>query len=220
MREVGAELEQMRLRVDEMERDISKKVQACALVKDVRYLQEQVEKKAGVEEMNEALQQKANKQSVANALHRKANRTDLDTLLESKADASDLDKLLTLLESKADHGLVESLATSVKDLPTRADLASLQQSCRGDLDIYVRAVQSQRVEQEERQKALEMEFDQVVETVKREVEGIRQSCMVAIGKKAEYAALEGLRAEVQKKVDHEYLGNTALKIKNECQTLM
>jgi hypothetical protein len=78
-------------KVDELYREMSKRMQVCAIQKDLAYLQTFIETKATIEDMNESLQQKANKQSVANPLHRKAYRSDIDQLLETKAYASDLD---------------------------------------------------------------------------------------------------------------------------------
>lgn len=92
----------MNSKVEEIYRDISKRVSNCALQKDFNYLSSVLESKANVEDVNESLQNKANKQSVANALHRKANRTDIDQILETKADATDVEKLCNLLEQKAD----------------------------------------------------------------------------------------------------------------------
>lgn len=154
-------------------------------------------------------------------MHRKANRTDIDTLLEAKADAADLDKLLTLLESKADLASLDHLAHTLGEKVDRADFSTLVNDMAGkcdraDVDMYVRAVQGQRVEWEARQKDLEKEFDQVVDTVRREVEGLKQSTLMAMSKKADFTLVDGLREQVQKKVDHEYLVTTASKIKSEC----
>ena len=59
--EVHLELSGLTAKVDDLHRELSKRVQGCALQKDLAYLQTVVETKATVEEMNEALQQKANK---------------------------------------------------------------------------------------------------------------------------------------------------------------
>ncbi len=78
MHEINIEVQSMNSKIEEIYRDLSKRLSNCALQKDFSYLQSILEQKANVEEVNEALQNKANKQSVANALHRKANRTDID----------------------------------------------------------------------------------------------------------------------------------------------
>lgn len=54
--EVSLEMQQMQARVEELQRELSKRLQTCALQKDLAYLQSVVEQKASVEEMNEALQ--------------------------------------------------------------------------------------------------------------------------------------------------------------------
>lgn len=60
----------------------------------------------------------------------------------------------------------------------------------------------------------------MVDTVRREVEGLKQSTLMAMSKKADFTLVEGLREQLQKKVDHDYLVTTASKIKSECQTLI
>jgi predicted nucleic acid-binding protein len=76
--EVNLELQSLNSKVEEIYRDVSKRLQNCALQKDFTYLQTIIETKANIEDVNESLAGKANKQSVANALHRKANRSDVD----------------------------------------------------------------------------------------------------------------------------------------------
>ena len=113
--EVNLELQSLNSKVEEIYRDVSKRLQNCALQKDFSYLQTIIETKANVEDVNESLANKANKQSVANALHRKANRSDIDQILETKADATDLEKLLNILDQKADQHQIDHL-TSLLDL--------------------------------------------------------------------------------------------------------
>lgn len=78
MHEINLELSSINSKVEEIYRDLSKRMSNCALQKDFTYLQTMMETKANIDDINESLQNKANKQSVANALHRKANRSDLD----------------------------------------------------------------------------------------------------------------------------------------------
>ena len=68
----------MNSKLEDIYRDLSKRVTNCALQKDFNYMQSMLETKANIDDVNESLNSKANKQSVANALHRKANRSDLD----------------------------------------------------------------------------------------------------------------------------------------------
>ena len=78
MHEINIEVQSLNSKLDEVYRDLSKRVQNCAMQKDFNYLTSVLETKANIDEVNESLQNKANKQSVANALYRKANRSDID----------------------------------------------------------------------------------------------------------------------------------------------
>ncbi len=157
---------------------------------------------------------------MANALHRKANRSDIDQLLETKADASDLDKLINLMEGKAD---VLALENVIKNIEAKAERAELQQVRneigskvdKSDLDVYIRAVQGQRVDFETRQTTLEKDFDGLVDTIRRELESLKQTTMVSLSKKADFSLVDTLRESLQRKVDTETLAITASKIKAE-----
>ena len=223
--EVNLELSSLQNKIDELHRDLTKRVQTCALQKDLAYLSTVLETKASVDDMNEALQSKANKQSVANALHRKANRTDVDQLLEGKADASDLEKICNLLEGKADATAIDQLAKVADAKLDKSELAALrhelgQKSERADVDLYVRAVQSQRNEFEARQVQIEREFDGLVNTLQKELESLKATTMLSLSKKADFTLVESIRDSMLKKVDHDYLQTASQKIKAECQSLI
>ncbi len=187
-------------------------------------MQTVLETKASIEDMNEALQHKANKQSVANALHRKANRSDIDQILETKADASDLEKLINLIEGKADSLALENVVRNIEAKVDKAEMNNLRSEIgakvdRGDLDVYIRAVQGQRVDFETRQSALEKDFDGLVDTIKRELESLKQTTMISLSKKADFSLVDTLRESLQRKVDSETMATTASKIKSENQNL-
>ena len=157
---------------------------------------------------------------MANALHRKANRSDIDQLLETKADASDLDKVLGLLEGKADMGELEKVLKGLENKVEKAEMQMVRNEIgakvdRGDLDVYIRAVQGQRVDFETRQSTLEKDFDGLVDTIKRELESLKQTTMISLSKKADFSLVDTLRETLQRKVDTETLATTASKIKSE-----
>jgi hypothetical protein len=95
-----------------------------------------------------------------------------------------------------------------------------QKSERADVDLYVRAVQSQRNEFEGRQNDLEKEFDGLVSTLQKELEGLKGTTLLSLSKKADFSLVESLRDSLLKKVDHDYLQTASQKIKAECQSLI
>lgn len=111
--EMSLELQSLNSKLEDIYRDVSKRLSNCALQKDFAYLQTMVDTKANLDEINEALQSKANKQSVANALHRKANRSDIDQLLEQKADMVDIEKMCGILEQKADQAQIDNISRTL-----------------------------------------------------------------------------------------------------------
>jgi hypothetical protein len=89
-----------------------------------------------------------------------------------------------------------------------------------DMDVYIRAVQSQRLDFENRQGTLEKDFDGLVDTIRRELESLKQTTMVSLSKKADFSLVDTLRESLQRKVDTETLATTASKIKAECTNVM
>ena len=77
-------------------------------------------------------------------------------------------------------------------------------SDKTDIDMYVLAVQNQKIEQEQRQKQLERELDEFIQGLQREMEGLKTSFLQSLNKKADYSLLESMKESVIKKVDHEY----------------
>ena len=178
-----------------------------------------------MEDMQEALEGKASKQSVANALHRKANRCDLEAALEAKADASDVEKVCGLLEGKAEAAQVEALVRLIEAKVDKSEVLAIRgemaAKCeRQDVDLYIRAVQGQRTDFEERQGRMEREFDQLVDTIQKELESLKATTLQSLSKKADYSLVEHLREATLKKVDHDYLQVASNKIKSECQALI
>ena len=128
------ELERVRARVDEMQRELLKKLgQQPTAAKEAQQLQAAVE--ARLAELEEKLNEKANKQSVAQALHRKANKPEMDSVLSKKADLGDLQRVIAALENKIDITSFEALVRAVEAKADRHELAHLPQSSRDEREI-------------------------------------------------------------------------------------
>lgn len=82
-----------------------------------------------------------------------------------------------------------------------------------DIDMYVLAVQNQKLEFEQRQKTLEKDLDEFIGGIQRELEQMKSSMIQSLNKKADYSLLEQVKDQVQKKVDYDYLQQVSTKIK-------
>ena len=95
------ELTILKTRMDEYQKEITKKVGACATLSEFNEIANILEAKvfflpikANISEINEALEQKVSKQYLITALQKKANKNDLDAMLMKKADTTDLEYLV------------------------------------------------------------------------------------------------------------------------------
>ena len=101
-REVETDILTLNNRIDDMQRELIRRIENCASISEMDTITRQLAEKPNVTEMEEALQTKANKQSVANALHRKVNRSDMETALSTKADISEVQLLTNAMDMKAE----------------------------------------------------------------------------------------------------------------------
>lgn len=88
--ELKAELSSVNDRLDDLYRDVNKKLSNTISQREFQSLMMTVDQKANLTEMNEQLESKANKQTVSNALHKKANRAEIEALLARKAEIVNL----------------------------------------------------------------------------------------------------------------------------------
>ena len=96
----NVQLEILKTRMNEFQRQITKKVSTCATLQEFNTLTEVLETKANVSEITDVLEQKVTKQYVSSALQKKANKADVDSLLLKKADTADLEYIVSSLQSK------------------------------------------------------------------------------------------------------------------------
>ena len=61
---------------------------------------------------------------------------------------------------------------------------------RTDIDMYVMAVQNQKLEQEQRQKSLEKDIDEFITSISKELENMKSTMLQSLNKKADYSLLE------------------------------
>ncbi len=85
--EIKKELSGVNDRLDDLWRDVNKRLSNYVPLRDHQTLVAAVEQKANLNDMNEQLENKANKQSVSNALHKKANRAEIEALLARKVES-------------------------------------------------------------------------------------------------------------------------------------
>lgn len=95
----------------------------------------------------------------------------------------------------------------------RQDLS--MKSDKTDIDMYVMAVQSQKLELDQRQKQLEKELDEFIAGIQKELESIKSTMVQSLNKKADYSLLDSVKEMLHKKVDHDYLQSVANKIKSD-----
>jgi len=62
-----------------------------------------------------------------------------------------------------------------------------------DVDMYVSAVSNQKHELEAKQKEIERELDELINNLKKELEGIKTAMLNNLNKKADYTLVDSLK---------------------------
>ena len=75
--------------------------------------------------------------------------------------------------------------------------------------LYIKDERGNLHDFETRQSTLEKDFDGLVDTIRRELDSLKQTTMVSLSKKADFSLVDTLRDSLQRKVDTETLATTA-----------
>lgn len=206
VRDVEAEIYAFNTRVDEVQKEINRKLASFPSHQDIQQLAEKLNEKANYAEIDEVLQNKANKQSVANALHRKANRADVDQALSTKADLEIVERMSQVLERKLDANIFEALKEDIRkelieggafeDLLNDKGNKQEIEKMRGKLDRF-------KLEQDKQLAEQAVEITAIVEAIKSEIENMKFTFTSYLNKKTESTEFEKLLKFVERKIDEE-----------------
>ena len=169
----------MNTKIEEINKDFSRKFNQFALAKDLSQLSILVEGKANVNDVNEALNTKASKESVINALHRKANKNEIEATLNSKVDIAEfqsynhnnsmpkneicheIERIHTMLESKAEKTDLTAISNSISIKSDSKDFELLNitmQEIKRDLN--------KRVDE------IDQDIDRLIDNIKKEFQNL------------------------------------------------
>jgi hypothetical protein len=206
VRDVEAEIYAFNSRIDEIQKEINRKLANLPTHADIQHLAEQLNEKANFAEIDEVLQNKANKQSVANALHRKANRADMDQVLSTKADLEIVERMSMVLERKLDANIFEALKDDIrKELIEGGAFEDLlnDRSSKHEIEKIKVSIEKHRLEQDKQLAEQAVEITTIVEAIKSEIENVKFTFTSHLNRKTESGEFEKLLKFVERKIDEE-----------------
>lgn len=86
---------------------------------------------------------------------------------------------------------------------------------RADIDMYVMAVQNQKLEIDHRHKSFEKDLDEFISSLSKEMESLKATMIQSLNKKVDYSLLETVKETLTKKVDHDYFQTFCNKLKQD-----
>jgi hypothetical protein len=201
--------------MDDVYKEISKKSQNFATIKDLDQIYEELEQKSNIKDVSEALSLKASKESVINALHRKANKAEIDAILNSKADITDLQEISKKLNTKAEMNEVGKLFSLIDGKVERADFIQLSgivsdKADSKDMEMFEKDLIETKKEFQKRIDDIDQDIDRLIENIKKEFQNINGLVTNLEVKKAEFKDFEKINNQLSKKLDSEAL-NISLK---------
>lgn len=217
IRDLESEINLIRNQIEDVYKDINRKVNQIPSERDLEYIYAQLKHKVSHDEFVQALELKASKQSVTAALQNKLDRFGLEEVLKH-SDSGDLQRILSILETKADYNLFEQLHS---DLQNKLD--------RTDFNHIVLPEISKKAEKFEVElliKDLKSTFDKnflessgtteaYINSFKADLEQIRRSLNTSLSKKIDSKEIEKLYSALSKKADFEVTVELLEKIKYE-----
>lgn len=96
----------------------------------------------------------------------------------------------------------------------------LKKGEREDLDELYKTIQTFKADSEKRILAIEKDFDKHSGETQREIESVKGNILSNLSKKADFALLERLRENNNKKVDFDQFQSSLSKLKQEFETLI
>jgi uncharacterized protein (DUF2267 family) len=218
IRDLESEINLIRNQIEDVYKDINRKVNQIPSERDLEYIYAQLKHKVSHDEFVQALELKASKQSVTAALQNKLDRFGLEEVLGKHSDSGDLQRILSILETKADYNLFEQLHS---DLQNKLD--------RTDFNHIVLPEISKKAEKFEVElliKDLKSTFDKnflessgtteaYINSFKADLEQIRRSLNTSLSKKIDSKEIEKLYSALSKKADFEVTVELLEKIKYE-----
>jgi len=213
------------LKFDEFNKEINKKIQNFATIKELNQINSSLENKANLNDINEVLNTKANKESVINALHRKANKNEIEAILKNKIELEDMQNLINLLNNKPDYNELERIENLLEHKTDRDEFLNLNNLISTKMEIkdfenFKNLLNEYKMEKNKKIEEIDHDIDRLIENIKKEFGNMNVILNNFDMKKCDLKDFENLNLLVNKKCDEENFNETINFLKKDLLDLM
>lgn len=222
IREVESEIGLVKAMVEDIQRDISRKLAQLPNERELEYLHSQLKDKVSIDEFREALEQKASKQTVNTALSSKVDKYSFDEFMMQKNDLDEIQRIMAALEAKADYSLFEQLHADLQEKVDRSDIAHVilpeiaKKAEKFEIEMLLKEFQ---VNVDNHLLENSATIDAYINSFKADLEQTRRTFNAGLSKKIEAKDIDKLYSALTKKADFEVMVELLEKIKFECRDI-
>ena len=208
----------MQREIDNISKEINKKISQCALSKDISKLSAMISQKASIGEMNDLLNLKISKEEMINALRSKANKIDVDQCLKTKIDVTELNDIISILNTKTSYEDLDKIYDIVNTKLDKSYLSSIKDNINMKLDIsefetFIREYNDKSGVIQKKVDDIDQDLDNLISNIKTQFSNVNVVLTNLDRSKVDLNQLEKINVDISKRINEETLSGTINKIK-------
>ena len=208
----------MQREIDNISKEINKKISQCALSKDISKLSAMISQKASIGEMNDLLNLKISKEEMINALRSKANKIDVDQCLKTKIDVTELNNIISILNTKTSYEDLDKIYDIVNTKLDKSYLSSIKDNINMKLDIsefetFIREYNDKSGVIQKKVDDIDQDLDNLISNIKTQFSNVNVVLTNLDRSKVDLNQLEKINVDISKRINEETLSGTINKIK-------
>ena len=208
----------MQREIDNISKEINKKISQCALSKDISKLSAMISQKASIGEMNDLLNLKTSKEEMINALRSKANKIDVDQCLKTKIDVTELNDIISILNTKTSYEDLDKIYDIVNTKLDKSYLSSIKDNINMKLDIsefetFIREYNDKSGVIQKKVDDIDQDLDNLISNIKTQFSNVNVVLTNLDRSKVDLNQLEKINVDISKRINEETLSGTINKIK-------
>ena len=208
----------MQREIDNISKEINKKISQCALSKDISKLSAMISQKASIGEMNDLLNLKISKEEMINALRSKANKIDVDQCLKTKIDVTELNDIISILNTKTSYEDLDKIYDIVNTKLDKSYLSSIKDNINMKLDIsefetFIREYDDKSGVIQKKVDDIDQDLDNLISNIKTQFSNVNVVLTNLDRSKVDLNQLEKINVDISKRINEETLSGTINKIK-------
>ena len=191
--------------INNLKSDINKKLNCLPTIKDIKLLNNNLESKVNLIDLETLISKKVDKEEILNILHCKADKNDIENKLKKKIDLVEYNEIVNILNQKVNKNDFEKLNNILCNKLDKNNLTSLLENLNNKLDInefkkfiecdYVINLEKINKKIEE----LDEDLDRLIERVKNQFNKVNEVLVKINDEKIDFKMFNDLKNKITDK---------------------